>query len=77
MFKAGRLTNQSTQAYVRKVTKNPIITLIELQREENLLKEPFLQHFRPEWSSSQMEDASQVKSTRQPTWSLPKGLSSD
>lgn len=58
MFKAGRLTNQSnqsTQAYVRRVTKNPIITLIERQsvqlrwREENLLKEPFRQHFRPEW----------------------------
>lgn len=71
MFKAGRLTNQSnrsTQAYVRRVTKNQIITLIERQsvqlrwREENLLKEPFRQHFRREWWSSQMEDASQVKS---------------
>lgn len=55
MFKAGRLTIQSTQAYIRRVTKNPIITLIERQsvqlrwREENLLKEPFRQHFRPEW----------------------------
>uniref|UniRef100_A0A8K9UD48 Sleeping Beauty transposase HTH domain-containing protein n=1 Tax=Oncorhynchus mykiss TaxID=8022 RepID=A0A8K9UD48_ONCMY len=70
----AKLSNRERRAFVREVTKNPMVALEffcgdgrTFQKDNHLCS---TLPSSPLWYSGQMEAS--VKGTRQPTWSLPK-----